>query len=84
MYFTEVKETPKGFRSTKILKLLEDFRDSGIAVARLEDWDYVTAGSGTGTINRAAERFGMSFIKARSHNGEIYLVNELVGKGSEG
>lgn len=84
MYFTEVKETPKGFRSTKILKLIEDFRDSGIAVARLEDWNYATPASGAGTINRAAERFGMSYIKARSMNGEIYLVNELVDKGSEG
>lgn len=84
MYFTEVKEAPRGFRSTKILKLLEDFRDNGIAIARLEDWDYASAGSGTRTINRAAERFGMSFIKARSSNGEIYLVNELVGEGSEG
>lgn len=74
MRFTEYTERIR--KITNITNLLDRFMESGIEVAKLEDWDYVTAQSGAGTINRAAKRLGIHTVKAIVRNGEIFLVRQ--------
>lgn len=77
MYFTEEKN-PKFYKRTKLFALLEGFRDSGFAVARLQDWDYVNAASGSNALKKAIKHFKFYGISVRVYNGEIYLINENV------
>ena len=72
MRFTEYTERIR--KITNITNLLDSFMESGIKVAKLEDWEYVTAQSGAGTINRAAKRLGIHTVKAVVRNGEIFLI----------
>ena len=76
MRFTEYKGRIR--KKTNVTKLIDDFTNSGIQVAKLEDWEYVTAISGAGTINRAAKRLGIHTVKAVTRNGEIFLVRQDV------
>lgn len=76
MRFTEYKGHIR--RKTNVTKLIDDFLASGIKIAKLEDWEYVTALSGAGTINRAAKKLGIRTIKAITRNGEIFLVRQDV------
>lgn len=65
-------------KKANVTKLIDDFLNSGMQVAKLEDWEYVTAISGAGTINRTAKRLGIRTIKAVTRNGEIFLVRQDV------
>lgn len=76
MYFS--KYEAKFYRKTKLNKLLEQFEQSGMEIAKLEDWNYSTAVGGAGNINRAAKIFGYLHIKARARNGEIFLCREEI------
>ena len=76
MRFTEYKGRIR--KKANVTKLIDDFHNSGMQVAKLEDWEYVTAISGAGTINRAAKREGIRTIKAITRNGEIFLVRQDV------
>lgn len=76
MYFTEYKGKLR--KRTNINKLLDDFLASGIKVAKLENWEYCTAGGGAGNINRSAKTFGIKTVKAITRNGEIFLVRQDV------
>lgn len=76
MRFTEYKGRIR--RKTNVTKLIDDFLNSGMQVAKLEDWEYVTARSGSGTINYAAKKLGIRTIKAITQNGEIFLVRQNV------
>lgn len=80
MYFTEEKN-PKFYRKTKLLTLLEEFRNSGIHIAKLHDWHYVNANVGRNTIKKAARHFGFYGIDVCVNDGEIYLINDSVEKG---
>lgn len=74
MYFT--KYEGKFYKKTKLNKLLEEFEQSGLKIAKLEDCHYSTAAGGAGNINRAAKNFGYLHIKAHSRKGEIFLCRE--------
>lgn len=83
MYFTEEKN-PKFYKRAKLFALLDDFSNSGIRVAKLEDWRYVNVHVGRNTIERAARYFKFHGIKVRVCGEEIYLINENVTAKGEG
>lgn len=76
MKFTEYKGYIR--KKTNVTKLIDAFLDSGMQVAKLEEWEYVSAISGAGTINRAAKRLGINTVKAITRIGEIFLVRQDV------
>ena len=75
MYF--VKAEPQKFSSynrTKILELIENFKDSGLECAKLMDWHYVSAKSGANTITQSIKHYKIAGVHAYNRKGEIYLV----------
>lgn len=68
------KEIGKFYKRTKILELVENFKASGIKVARVEDWNYVSAKVGVNSINVSIKHFKISGVHAFVRDGEIYLV----------
>ena len=66
-----VEEIPGSFRRTKLMRLLEEFADSGIAAARVDGTcEYKGL---AGNLNRSAKRFGLP-VEAITRNGTIYLL----------
>lgn len=72
----DISELGRGYKRTKILTILDEFQKSGLECARVEDWEYATASSGAGTLNKAIKNFRFAGMKAFSRNGQIYLVKE--------
>ena len=73
----ERNDIPDCFKQTKLLRFLNEFIDSGMQCARVDDHSYTSAGSGAGAFNNSAKRFGLSGgVKAISRNGEIYLIRK--------
>lgn len=75
MHFVKAEphERKKGFKRTKLLALIEEFRDSGLDLARLEDWNYTSAKVGANAVNAAAKHFKIGCVHAFTRNGNIYL-----------
>lgn len=75
MYFVEAdpNEIKKGFKRTKLLAMIEEFKNSELPLARLEDWDYVSARTCASAINAAAKRFKIGGVHAFTRKGNIYL-----------
>lgn len=73
-----VKTNDKFYKRTRLVSFIEEFRDSGIHRARVEDHHYCTAQCGANTIRRAAKRCGYFEIETFVRNGEIYIVNTAV------
>lgn len=65
-------------RRSNLYKLLEDFRNSGIKCAILENWNYVNAAVGARSINSACANYKHPYIKAVTKDGQIYLINDLI------
>lgn len=65
-------------KRNSLFNLIEDFSNSGLKCAILEDWKYVSANVGARAINSAAVTYKRKHIKARIRNGNIYLINELI------
>lgn len=75
MYFVET--TPQKvvqYKRTKVLELIENFKDSGLQYAKLMDWHYVTAKSGANTIVQSIKHYKIAGVHAYARKGEIYLV----------
>ncbi len=68
------KEIGKFYKRTKILELVENFKESGIKVAKVEDWNYVTAKVGVNSINNSIKYYKIRGVHSFLRNGEIYLV----------
>lgn len=75
MYFVkaEPNERKRGFKRTKLLALIEDFKNSGLDLARVEDWEYVSAGVGANAIRVAIKHFKIGCVHVFTRNGNIYL-----------
>ena len=66
-----VEEIPGSFRRTKLMRLLEEFTDSGIAAARV---DGAASYHGlVGNLNRSAMRFSLP-VKAITRRGAVHLL----------
>lgn len=72
--------TFKGYKETKIQKLLNDFVASNIAVAEVffEVGEYKNTTSAYSAVNGAIKRFKMQNISARVVNKKLYLINQVL------
>lgn len=75
MYFVKAEphERKKGFKRTKLLALIEDFKNSDLDLARVEDWEYVSAKVGANAINAAIRNFKIGGVRAFTRKENIYL-----------
>ena len=73
-------QTFKGYRETKIQRLLNDFAASNIAVAELflEQGEYKNISSAYSAVNNAIKRFKMKNISARVANKKLYIINQVL------
>lgn len=71
------KELKKGYKRTKLHKILLEFAESDYNAARLDDHEYKNANSGTNALNQSAKNFGMPHIRAITRNGNIFLLKIL-------
>ncbi len=53
-------QIPGTYQMTKLLQLLNEFVESGLACARVADHTYSSAYSGVAALNASAKRFGLS------------------------
>ena len=72
MRFTEYKGKIR--KKTNLTEFVEKFHESGIKVAKVEDWEYCSTQSAVGNINRCAKRLGILTVKASARNGELFLI----------
>lgn len=76
MYFVEadISKAKMSYKRTKLLYILESFKNSGLECAKIEDHDYATTRSGCGYFRAAIKRFGVNGVGVRDINDEIYLI----------
>lgn len=70
-------ELKKFYKPTKNLKFLESFRDSGEAIARVEDFTQKNAYVCATSLRHAIKHFKMAGLDCFVRNGVVYLVNNL-------
>ena len=83
MKFVECKNVgwkQNSYKKTKLLKILEDFLDSGyeVAVLEYEDGEYVSACSATASLRNSIKRFNIVGVNAVVRDNKAYLVRELL------
>lgn len=79
MKFKEVdKSILKCYKKTKILKMLEEFVTSGIAVAEVDSSEYKSVASCVSSIKLSLKRFKMGGVEARTINGKAYIINKTL------
>ena len=67
-------EIEGGYARTKNLKILEEFRDSGLDCAKLEGWTNKDANHAATSLNVSIKRFKFGGIKATGRAGNVYLI----------
>lgn len=79
MKFTEAdKSILKSYKKTKILKMLEEFVASGIAVAEVDSSEHKSAASCAASIKQSLKRFKMGGLEAKTINGKVYIINRTL------
>lgn len=68
----------KGYKRTSNVKLLNDFVNSGLACATVEDFDQRNAHICAASLRKTALRERLYSIKVMSRKGKVYLINELI------
>lgn len=66
--------TGRGFAKTKNLEIIEEFVDSGMDCAKVEDFTQKNADVCANGLNQSIKRFSKKGIKAISRNGEVFLI----------
>ena len=56
-------------------KILEDFLDSGLECARLDDWTQKNAYIAAGNLRKSAKHFGLG-VDIVSRKGQVYLIRK--------
>lgn len=76
MYFVEadISEAKMRYKRTKVLDILERFKESGFECSRIVDNNYTNAKSGANAFRKAIRRFGINGVEACTRDDEIYLV----------
>lgn len=79
MKFVECKNVgwkQNSYKKTKLLKILEDFLDSGyeVAVLEYEDGEYVSASSVSSSLKNSIKRFHLSGVNCVVRDNKAYLV----------
>lgn len=75
----DANEIKNNFKRTKWQKMLEEFLESDMDCAKVEEYTNKDAKSCVGALYLAIKRFRMTGVRAALCNGEVYLirVNEL-------
>lgn len=74
LVMADVSEAKMRYKRTKVLEILEQFKESGFECARVVDHNYAEAKSGVNAFRKAIHRFGINGVEVCIRNGEIYLV----------
>lgn len=76
MYFVEadISEAKMRYKRTKVLDILERFKESGFECSRIVDHNYTNAKSGVNAFRKAIRRFGINGVEVCIRDNEIYLV----------
>ena len=82
---SEVDLLKRGYKRTKLQKLLGEFVESGIAVAELQYGpdEYKSPTSVQSTLYKSIKTFNHPGLRTCIHNGTVYLINEALLKGKE-
>lgn len=68
----------KSKRPCKLIKLVIDFKNSGLKCAKIEDWKYPSAYIGANVITASCKRQKVyPSIRAITRDNEIYLINDI-------
>lgn len=65
------------YRATKLYKILQEFANSEMSAARIDDHGYKNATSARASFHASIKRFGMKNIIAMERQGQVYLIKEL-------
>lgn len=72
----DMNEVKGYYKKTRNQEILEEFVESGLECAKVEEWTNKTANSCANSINYSIKRFGYNNIKAFVRNGIVYLIKE--------
>ena len=61
-------------KKTKLLKILDEFRDSDYDCVKVENYDHKDAYSRTASLSCSIKRYHYDGIRAVTHRGEVFLV----------
>lgn len=74
LVMADISEAKMRYKRTKVLEILEQFKESGFECSRVVDHNYTRARSGASAFNKAIQRFGINGVEVCVRNDEIYLV----------
>jgi hypothetical protein len=76
MKFTSATLPSEAFyKSTKNIKFIEDFRDSGLHCAKVEEYTHKDAYCCASSLKNTIKKCRITNIECRTINGEVYLIN---------
>lgn len=64
------------YKKTKWLEIIDEFVNSEMKCAKLEEWDNKSSNSAATALNNSIKRFNKKGIKAIERKGEVFLVKE--------
>lgn len=62
------------YKKSELLKILEEFTESDMESAKIEDYSHKSASSCVASFGNAIRRYKMNGIKALTRNGEVFLI----------
>ena len=68
--------TGRSYGIGKNQEILEEFLNSGLECAKVENWTQAQAYSAANSLNKSIQRFNFFSIKAISQNGEVFLIKK--------
>jgi hypothetical protein len=66
------------YKKTDNMKLLDEFSESGLACAKVEEYTQRDAHICAASLRKTALHAHMSHIKVIVRKGEVYMINELI------
>lgn len=70
----EKKKLGNYYARTSNLKILEEFLDSGLDCAKLEDYPHKNAYSCSASLRKSIQRFGMKGITIMVRKNDVFLI----------
>ena len=64
----------EGYRKSMNQKIIEEFLESDLDCAKIEDWTQKSAMACAGSLNRSIEKYKMTGARAVSRKGNVYLI----------
>ena len=63
-----------GYKKSNNQKIIEEFLESDLDCAKIENWTQKSAMSCAGSLNRSIVKYKMTGARAISRNGEVFLI----------